>query len=91
MLLQSNKDAIWEFGEMTEKAAEESSLASLFVIGGEALAQKLENVSDKESAAEALFILGSGCVLSTGANGEVTDIRGQIGMMSIYAAYSLIK
>jgi hypothetical protein len=93
LLTDSEKESIKNISKMIEEHP--SVTAVLLVMGGTALAVKLESVPDKESAAAALYTLGAGTVkafdLNDVGSSEAAAAMGNTGLTAIYAASVLLN
>lgn len=89
-LSQDERDAIVRISAKVD-SAEGSPLIRLIKTGGIKLAESLEEVPDKESAAIALFALGGSCIGSADPSDDDDFMQMHIGIVSLYAANELLK
>lgn len=90
-LTQDQKNTINTIASMVDAKAESTPLIGMAVAGGMAVADKLGNVADKESAAEALFLVGGSCIGAADPFDDEDFMQMNIGLISLYAASQLIK
>lgn len=89
-LRQEERDVISKIASMMDEKAD-NPLVGVATFGGLALASKLSTVADKESAAEALFAIGSSSISAADPFDDDDFMQMQLGIISLYAANELLK
>lgn len=90
-LSQEQRNEISAVASTIEEQKGSSPTAVLVSIGGFALVAKLQGVADKESAAEAFYVIGMPLLKEAESSNIAKMHGGNLGMMALYAASLLLK